>query len=400
MSVDWIAVAVTIVAAGIAAAFTSGFRRLADQISAGDQRLADRIAVVTQKVAYLADLVERQRGVRPATKPPADDEAGHSMTATTTTGRDQASIGALVAGIALTPGPVAVTNPARAYLAGLAESGRRGMTTALSQAADVLTQGAGSIDTTPWQRLTPDHVMAIKRQMIDNDAAPATINRMVSALRGVARSAWRAGLISADQQARIADVPLSKVRRIPAGRHVAVDEIAALFGVCDLDTPAGARDAAMLALLYGAGLRRSELVSLDLGDYDAAGGAIAVTGKGGHQRHVYATNGGTAILGERVSGLGVRRLTVATRPRWRRAGTLAGRASRQTAGLHDQPRRRAVVGAVARTPDPAGEVRRAVVGRAVAAGGMQATGAGTTETDTGAAAAVASSCVPAPGPRR
>ena len=107
-----------------------------------------------------------------------------------------------------------------------------------------------------------------------------------------------------------------------------------------------------------------------------------------------------AILGERVSGLGVRRLTVATRPRWRRAGTLAGRASRQTAGLHDQPLRRAVVGAVARTPDPAGEVRRAVVGRAVAAGGMQATGAGTTETDTGAAAAVASSCVPAPGPRR
>ena len=226
------------------------------------------------------------------------------MTATTTTGRDQASIGALVAGIALTPGPVAVTNPARAYLAGLAESGRRGMTTALSQAADVLTQGAGSIDTTPWQRLTPDHVMAIKRQMIDNDAAPATINRMVSALRGVARSAWRAGLISADQQARIADVPLSKVRRIPAGRHVAVDEIAALFGVCDLDTPAGARDAAMLALLYGAGLRRSELVSLDLGDYDAAGGAIAVTGKGGHQRHVYATNGGKIALDAWVSHRG------------------------------------------------------------------------------------------------
>ena len=111
-------------------------------------------------------------------------------------------------------------------------------------------------------------------------------------------------------------------------------------------------------------------------------------------------SGDPAILGERVSGLGVRRLTVATRPRWRRAGTLAGRASRQTAGLHDQPLRRAVVGVVARTPDPAGEVRRAVLGRAVAAGGMQATGAGTTETDTGAAAAVASSCVPAPGPRR
>ena len=303
MSIEWIAVVVAIVAAGITAAFTSGFRRLADQI-AGDQRLAGRIAVVTQKIAHLAGLVETQRGVPSAPKPPADDEAGRSMTAAITTGRGQTSIGAPLAGVALTPEPVVGANPARTYLAGLAESGRRGMTTALSQAADVLIQGAGSIDTTPWHRLTPDHVIAIKRQMIDNGAAPATINRMVSALRGVARSAWRAGLISADQQARIADVPLSKVRRLPAGRHVAAAEIAALFRACDLDTPAGGRDAAMLALLYGAGLRRSELVSLDLDDYDAAGGAIAVTGKGGHQRHVYVTSGGKIALDAWVSHRG------------------------------------------------------------------------------------------------
>ncbi len=226
------------------------------------------------------------------------------MTAATTTGRDHASIREPVASVALIPGLVVSANPARVYLAGLAESGRRGMTTALSQAAAVLTRGTGSIDTTPWQRLTPDHVMAIKRQMIDNDAAPATVNRMVSALRGVARSAWRAGLISAEQQARIRDVPLSKTRRLPAGRHVAAAEITALFGACDLDTPAGARDAAILALLYGAGLRRSELVSLDMGDYDAASGAIAVTGKGGHQREVYMTNGGKTALDAWVSHRG------------------------------------------------------------------------------------------------
>ena len=93
------------------------------------------------------------------------------MTAATA-GRDHASIGVSVTGAALTPVQVAGTNPARAYPAGLAESGRRGMTTALSQAAAVLTHGAGSIDTTPWQRLTPDHVMAVKRQMVDNGAAP------------------------------------------------------------------------------------------------------------------------------------------------------------------------------------------------------------------------------------
>ena len=201
----------------------------------------------------------------------------------------------------LTAVAITGTNPAHVYLAGLAESGRRGMQTALTQAADVLTAGAGSIGSTPWHRLTAGHVTAIKRQMTDRGAAPATVNRMVSALRGVAREAWRAGLITAEQQARIVDVALSKVRRLPAGRHVGVGEVGALFASCDPAAPAGARDAAMLALLYGAGLRRSEVVGLDLADYDEATGVIVVTGKGGHQRFVYATNGGRDAIDAWIS---------------------------------------------------------------------------------------------------
>ena len=290
MSVEWTAVVVAIAAAGMTAAFMSGCRRLADQLAVADLQLAECIAVLTERVTHLADLLEKQCSIRGALPPPADHPAGPSLTATTTAIHDPRSIGPPVARGALTLAPVADPNPARTYLAGLAESGRRGMKTALCQAAAVLTQGVGSIDTAPWRRLTADHVVAIKRLMTDSGAAPATINRMRAALRGVARCAWRAGLIRVEQQARIADVALAKARRLPAGRHVTPEEIAALFGVCDLDTPAGARDAVMLALLSGAGLRRSELVDLDLGDYDAADGVITVTGKGGHQRHVYATN--------------------------------------------------------------------------------------------------------------
>lgn len=197
----------------------------------------------------------------------------------------------------LAPAPSAgAAVPARAYLAGLAPSGRRGMTTALTQAAEYLTQGAGTIDTTPWQRLRADHVVALKAAMAERGAAPATVNRMVGALRGVARSCWRAGLITADDQQRIRDVPLSKARRLPAGRHVTAGEIAALFDVCDLAQPVGARDAALLSLLYGAGLRRTEAVALDRADYDRATGRITVTGKGGHQRHVWAASGGKVAL--------------------------------------------------------------------------------------------------------
>ncbi len=296
MSADWITVVVTFATGVIFTACTSRCRLLADQIAAADQRLDERIAVLSPNVHCLADLVERQCAVRAAMEPPADSTAGSGLPVATTSSRDQRSIASPGTVAALTPRPVAGTNPAQVYLGGLAESGRRGMATALSQAAAVVTQGAGSIDTTPWHLLTADHVIAIKRKMIDNGAAPATINRMLSALRGVARCAWRAGLISVEHQARITDVPLAKVRRLPRGRHVAADEIAAMLDGCDLDTPTGARDAAMLALLYGAGLRRSELVSLDLEDYDKADGTITVTGKGGHQRHVYAINGAKVVL--------------------------------------------------------------------------------------------------------
>ncbi len=53
------------------------------------------------------------------------------------------------------------------------------------------------------------------------------------------------------------------------------------------DTPAmQARDAALMCLLYGAGLRINEALSLDVGDVPRADGALLVTGKGNKQRIV------------------------------------------------------------------------------------------------------------------
>ena len=194
------------------------------------------------------------------------------------------------------PGIPLDRQPAAVYLSTLAPTGRRGMRTALAQAADALTGGRATIDTCPWHRLGAQHVAVLLRRMTDGGAAPATVNRMRSALRGVLRSCWRLGLIDAEELARAGDVPGVKARRLPRGRHIATGEIAALFRACSIG-PGGARDAAALALLYGCGLRRAEVVALDLADYAPDTGTVTVIGKGGHQRQVFATTGTRAALG-------------------------------------------------------------------------------------------------------
>jgi integrase len=52
----------------------------------------------------------------------------------------------------------------------------------------------------------------------------------------------------------------------------------------------------MLAVLYGAGLRRAEAVGLDLADYDPDTGALAVRGKGRQHRTTYVTNGAAEAM--------------------------------------------------------------------------------------------------------
>lgn len=71
------------------------------------------------------------------------------------------------------------------------------------------------------------------------------------------------------------------------------EEVAALFRVCAEDeSPAGRRDAAMFAVLYGGGLRRAELCGLDLTDFDTADCSLTVRGKGRRERTVYLPEGG------------------------------------------------------------------------------------------------------------
>ena len=187
-------------------------------------------------------------------------------------------------------------HPAAVYLARLAPGSRRTMRGALDTVAGILTSDAADALALPWHLLRYQHTAAVRAALAER-YAPATANKTLAALRGVLLEAWRLGLIPADEYSRAADLPAVRGSTLPSGRALTREELRALFAACADGTPAGARDAALLATLYGGGLRRSEAVALTLADYEPHTGALTVRhGKGEKARIVYVTGGGGQAL--------------------------------------------------------------------------------------------------------
>lgn len=143
-----------------------------------------------------------------------------------------------------------------------------------------------------WSQLRYQHTaivrMLLSQQVADNKLSPATVNRHLSALRGVLKTAWRMGLIEADEYQRATDLKSMRYEALPAGRVLTPAELDQLFTYCLSQVSAvAARDAAMLVLLRS-GARRAEIVSLDLADVDLTTGAISIRfGKGQKSRITY-----------------------------------------------------------------------------------------------------------------
>ncbi len=183
-------------------------------------------------------------------------------------------------------------HPVSAYLAGLAESSRRPMRTNLETVAHFVSGGRASAMELAWWRLRYQHTTLIRSTLAET-YAPATANLMLSAVRGVLKACFRLGFMSADDLQRAADVPPVRGSRLPPGRSIERGELYDLFRVCyeDSKKARGARDAAIFALLYVCGLRRSEVVGLDLSDYDPESLEVRIRGKGNKERLGYAEGG-------------------------------------------------------------------------------------------------------------
>ncbi len=127
----------------------------------------------------------------------------------------------------------------------------------------------------------------LRRYLADLDRAAyarATVSRRLSAVRSFFAFLVAEGLVEADPSAVLSSP--RPARRLP--RVVPSDHLQALLDAPDRTTAPGLRDAAILELLYGSGLRVSEVSLLALGELDLSQGQLTVVGKGSKERVVPA----------------------------------------------------------------------------------------------------------------
>jgi integrase/recombinase XerD len=186
--------------------------------------------------------------------------------------------------------------PAAVYLAQLKQSSRRPQKQALDLVASLLTSGTADCLTLNWAALRYQHTAAVRGRLLDT-YAPATANRILSALRGVLEQSWLLGQMSAEDYHRAARLSTVIGETLPAGRELSAEEIVSLIENCIEDRSLiGIRDAAIIAILFGAGLRREEITKLNLDDYNSEDPKLVIRGKRSKQRIAYLGDGALAAL--------------------------------------------------------------------------------------------------------
>ncbi|MEE9226863.1 MAG: site-specific tyrosine recombinase XerD [Acidobacteriota bacterium] len=158
-------------------------------------------------------------------------------------------------------------------------------------------------------RIRRRHIEEFVEYLRRQERSPGTITRALSSLRSYYRFLNREGILAEDPTAEV-DRP-KRWKFLP--RYLSPAEVGRLLKSPDPETPLGLRDGAMLELLYGTGLRVSELVGLSVSSVELDPGLVTVLGKGSRERRVpmgsraalrigeYLDAGRNRILGSRPS---------------------------------------------------------------------------------------------------
>ena len=159
-------------------------------------------------------------------------------------------------------------------------------------------------------RLAFNRIVVVRYRMHleSRGLAANTINQQLAAVRRLAHEAADAGLLSPELAAGISRVKGVKQLGFRAGNWLSAAQSSQVLQCALGEGMRAKRDYAMLALLFGCGFRRSELVGLELAEIQIRQGHWAVVdliGKGGHIRTVPIPEWAKAALDQWTEAAGV-----------------------------------------------------------------------------------------------
>lgn len=177
-------------------------------------------------------------------------------------------------------------NPAQAYVLTLgAGQSRNKVVRVLNGIAQEF--GHASLNECPWEKLNYDAVLAFRVRQMGKGLSPSTVNLQICTLRMVAKQAWLKGMMSIETYSAIREVKSVRGSRVSKGRALNTRETGKLIAQSELKgTAIGVRDAAIIALAVGCGMRRAEIATLKLQNINHQTRVITILGKGNKERKV------------------------------------------------------------------------------------------------------------------
>ncbi len=127
--------------------------------------------------------------------------------------------------------------------------------------------------------------------LVDRKLAPATINQKLAAIKSIVNFASKAGKC----HYTLNNIKAEKLTSYRDTKGIPREQFKLVLEAVDNNTVKGIRDRAILLLLWGNALRRSEVVNCDVKDYSASLGELRIVGKGKSEPETISLNKSTVL---------------------------------------------------------------------------------------------------------
>lgn len=181
-------------------------------------------------------------------------------------------------------------NPAASYLSTLSASGRESMRSRINQVVRAIT--GNKMDSDDYQRFDwsslrrfhYEQIINTMRNLKGESGQPLySANHLKTtwmALRKIAEQSWSLGILDSEEFLKIKEMSFDFGKGKPPGRAVPPTETRHVIDAClESGRIKGVRDAALIALLAGTGMRRFEVANLSIENYNKTTGELVFLGK-------------------------------------------------------------------------------------------------------------------------